>query len=335
MLKKSLLFTALWALAAAGGLGAQSKPAWAGKIGVDAGAAALSAVSTGPDQKQAEGAALGALTAYFKQSITSSITLRDEERQEGGRTTSLVQEASQTIEAVAALDSLIGVETEAWQDAKAKTWYAKAEMNKTKCALSYLGEISKTVAAARALIDVSGGVALETIAKCREAQALSDKAEVYDFVLSMLGGPNRSAEIAALNADIASTLKLAQAIPVDVRVEGDKNGRIKAAFAGKFTDLGFKTGNRNSRYVLEVIVTMEPMGQGGRFYNTRYSIDAVLTDTSDGSALFTYNIASKSAHPKSQADADNRAFVEAEQTINSKDKTGFASYLRDYLDNAG
>ncbi|MDR2758896.1 MAG: hypothetical protein LBB78_05910, partial [Spirochaetaceae bacterium] len=273
-----------------------------------------------------EAGALGTLAAYFKQSVTSTVTITDTEKQVNGRSTS-ESRMSLSVEAQAALDALIGAEIKnTWYDGQNKIWYAVAVMEKARCRELYSGELNKNMDAITTLLDVSGEISFEAIRNCQKAQGLLRQAEMYALILTMLDGPNRQAEISRLGAVAAGVLAKAQAIPVDVRVQGDVNGRFKAAFAGAFTAAGFRTGNRNSRFTLEVAVTLTPLTRN-KYFNTRYTVDAVLQDTLTGAELFTYNTGSRESHPASQADADYRAIIGAERAITKE----FPGVLQDYL----
>jgi len=130
-----------------------------------------------------------------------------------------------------------------------------------------------------------------------------------------------------LYEDIPGLMKeLKNSIPVDVRVAGDVGGRFKAVFAKAFTGLGFRTGSANSRFVLEVTVNLEPAPRNS-YFNTRYTIDAVLKDTRNKSELFTYNIADRESHPSSQAEANNRAVIGAVRRIEEE----FPGILKEHL----
>jgi hypothetical protein len=286
----------------------------------------VSAVGSGPDRLRAEAGALGALAAYFKQSVTSTVTINDTEQEVNGRSSS-DSRMSLSIAAEAALEGLSGAEIRnTWNDPGTQSWYAAAVMEKAKCRGLYAGELDKSIEEIRTLIAVSGGISFETAAKGQKAQGILEKAGMYALVLTLLDGPNRQAEVARLGVEIAGVLAEARAIPVDVRVRGDVNGRFKAAFAGAFTAAGFRTGNRNSRFALEAAVIMTPAARN-RYFNTRYTVDAVLRDTQTGAELFTYNAASRESHPASQADADNRAIIGAERRITEE----FPEILQEYF----
>jgi hypothetical protein len=306
---------------------AQARPAWVdGPSGVYPDRLYVSAVGSGRDRRGAEAGALGALAAYFKQSVTSTITINDTERQVNGQSNS-ESLMTQSIEAAAALDTLMGAEIKStWNDTKNKNWYAVAVMEKAKCAGLYAGELDKTIAEIKALADVTGGVSFETITRCREAQEILGKAGVYGQILAMLDGPDRQAELSRLGTAVAAALAEAKAMPVDVRVTGDTNGRIRTAFAKAFTAEGFKTGNRNSRFALEVVMSFIPAPRTA-YSNTRYTVEAVLKDTRTGAELFSYSVADRESHPGTQAEADNRALAGAERKITEE----FPAVLREYL----
>ncbi|MDR1470745.1 MAG: hypothetical protein LBT00_15810, partial [Spirochaetaceae bacterium] len=287
------------------------------------------AVGYGAGRQAAESNAIGSLTAFFKQSVTSRISIADTERETGGRSVS-ESNMSQSIEAVSALDKLIGAEIKAvWNDTGKRLWYALAVMEKAKCQNWYAAELDKAKSEISALINLSGGVTFESIARCRKARSLAGEADVYALVLSLLDGPNRQDEVSRLVLRVDAALNEAKAIPVDVRVTGDVNGRLKAAFAGAFTAEGFKTGSRNSRYALEAALTLTPAPKNV-YFNTRYTVDAVLRDTQTGAELFTYNAANRESHPASQEEANNRVISGAQRKITEE----FPAVLREYLDGA-
>jgi hypothetical protein len=105
------------------------------------------------------------------------------------------------------------------------------------------------------------------------------------------------------------------------------NDRLKAAFAGAFSEAGFKTGNRNSRFALEASLTVSPM-PGNRYFNARYTVDAALKDTRTGAELFVYNAANRESHPASQENAADRAVIGALRAVREE----FPAVLRAYLE---
>jgi len=309
-------------------LHAENKPGWVDKpSAVYPDALYVSAVGGGRNRQAAENGAKAALVSYFKQSVSSRITITDSEQQSGGRTVRSSSDMSMSIDASAALDALIGVEIKAvWNDTKGKTWWAVAVMEKAQGRERYAAEFNKTVNEINMLINITDGVSFNTLKKCRSAQGLFPRAEIYALILSMLDGPDKQDEIIRLTAKVDSTIKQAQSIPVDVRVTGDSGGRIKAAFAKAFTDNGFRTGSAHSRFALTVKFSMEAAPQN-KYYNTRYTVDAVLQDTQTGAELLTYNTADRESHPASQADANNRAILGALRAIEAEFPDMLAEFL--------
>ncbi|MDR1627123.1 MAG: hypothetical protein LBT33_11350 [Spirochaetia bacterium] len=324
-MKKLTIF--LFAALCATTLAAQDRPAWVDKPSIAYPEKLfVSAVGIGTSRQSAESNAKGALTAYFRQSVSSKVNISDTEKQVNGRSVS-ESNMSQTIESVAALDNLIGAEIKnTWNDTRNRSWYAVAVMEKSACARLYAAELGKAISEINTLIDISGGVSLETISKCQKALQTADSAELYALILALLGGPERAPEVSRLATKVSTTLNTAKAIPVDVRVTGDKNGRIKAAFAKVFTAAGFKTGNNNSRYALEVTASLEPASKN-QYYNARCTIDAVLRDTQTAAELFSYNFIFRGAHPASQQDAENRAIVGSEKKIAEEFPVSLEEYL--------
>jgi len=323
------IFCFVFLTAAVFAQGKNDKPAWVDNpSAVYPEALYMTETGGGKTRDQAENAAKGALVSYFSQSIESKVTIVDTDIQIG-RNTIQSSTAKLSIEAQAALDKLMGVSIKAtWNDTKKKTgWHALAVMEKAQGRENYTAELNKAVAEINLLTDVSKGISFDMISRCKTAKGILPRAEVYALILSMLNGPNRQNEIIQLAAKVDKTLNDARSIPVDVRVTGDKDGRFRAAFVKPFTDRGFRTGNRNSRFALEVKVSFETAPKN-QYYNTRYTVDAILTDTQTGAELLTYNAADRESHPTSQADADNRAIIGAERTIEKE----FPGVLQEFLD---
>ncbi|MDR0539098.1 MAG: LPP20 family lipoprotein [Spirochaetaceae bacterium] len=286
----------------------------------------LAAAGGGKSRAAAENAAKINLAAIFKQSVSGTVTITDTEHQRGGKTVLNSNVYSQIIETATALDTLIGVEIkETWNGGK-DGWWALAVMDKARGCERYTGELNKIINEIERLVP-DGLPALETVKHCDKARLLLADAEVYALILNVIGGGNRQPEIARLAAKVEKTRALAQAMPVDLRISGDLNGRLKAAFAGALSALGLNTGNANARYTLDIDFRLHAAPQN-KFYNTRYTLNAVLADSASGTALFTWNVADRQSHPASQQEADNRAILGALRKIEEE----FPVLLETYLD---
>jgi hypothetical protein len=324
---KKICLPVFFVIAGFATVSAQTKPAWVDRpSAVYPGRLYVSAVGAGAGRQDAERNALAALVSFFKQSVTSRVSIVDRESQVNGSSVS-ESDMSQSLEASAALDNLMGAEIrEAWNDTRNRIWYAAAVMEKGKCTGLYAAELDKTVREIRSLIAMPDGLTFEAISRCRRARELTAKADTHALVLSMLDGENRQPEISALAGEVEAALDRAKSIPVDVRVSGDSNGRIRTAFANALSAEGFKTGSRNSRFAVEVTLSASPAPKNA-YFNTRYTVDAALIDGSTGAELFTFNITDRESHPASQEDADNRALVGAQRKIAEM----FPVALREYL----
>jgi len=305
---------------------AQTRPGWTAATGVSASAAAVVSVSSGADRKTAETQALAQLTAYFRQSVTTSVTLRDT-AVEGGPWRS---EAEQIITAVSALDALDGVETEAWQDAPRGLWYARAALDKARGRAGYAALLDAVLAQAAAALAVPDPGAFAALSAARGAAVLAGRADAYAAVLALLDGPDRQADVAALNARAAAVTAAFFDAPIALRIQGDAGGRITNACNQALTAEGFRSAApaaARARYALEAEVTYSPLGQRDRYYETRYLVDAAFVDTRDGAALFRFTVSGRELHPSSQAAADTRAEASAEK----KAREEFSKRLRERL----
>jgi hypothetical protein len=110
---------------------------------------------------------------------------------------------------------------------------------------------------------------------------------------------------------------------VNLRVRGDRNSRIRAAFAETLTQAGLKTGDSDSRYTLKVTVIIEP-GTVGRYFSAAYTVTAVLKDNRTDAGLFSYSDTER--HPAGRIDAENRALLAAVQSITGE----FLQVLQEY-----
>ena len=112
--------------------------------------------------------------------------------------------------------------------------------------------------------------------------------------------------------------QIARNIPIAVTVIGDRQNRIHSAFSAALSSAGFRTGGSDSRYTLNVNLSMEEI----EFHNNpyrwiRYVVDANLVDTSTGQILFPYNINDREGHT-SLSEAEARAVRAVETRINNE-----------------
>jgi hypothetical protein len=169
---------------------------------------------------------------------------------------------------------------------------------------------------------------LEGVSRYQSAAVVADINISYVNVLKVIG--------AAAPADIKpgaeyrlEAQNIAKSIPVGIRVANDKSGRIQGAFAKVFSDQGFRSGGNNTRYMLEVEISVSPVelpNNTNKF--VRIELGANLTDA--GTVLLPYNFNSREGH-NSVSEAENRAYLAAERKINEEYKTTLSNYLSQLL----
>jgi hypothetical protein len=257
----------------------------------------LSAVGHGNSRRQAESNAYVNLTGLFGQSVKSNIQSVETYReniQNGIVDISDSQEVLESIELSSSMDSLVGAAIDAvWLDETQRIYYAVAIMEKTKCREIYASLLDANNALIQKLTNLSGAdkMSFDAIEKYNLAANIADANGVFATVLQFLGGsPNttgaKTGEDYRYEADA-----IAKNIPINVKVDSDSGGRIKTAFASVFSGKGFRTGQANSRYLLDVHVQLNPASfPENDFKFTRYIIDANLTDTKNNLVLFAFNI---------------------------------------------
>ncbi len=294
----------------------------------------VAATGYGEDRGTAEKDALGSLISIFGQKITGETTVssRYSEAVKSGQVR--VSEDSDVNRAVASsfdLESVVGAEIkDTWFDGK--TYYAVAVMDKAKASLTYAKLIEDDEDTIRSLLDIpsSDRSTLDAYARYDLAATIADANARFLNVLSVLSPAQASAKRASVsNGDSlrVECLKIAQGIPIGIDVAGDRDGRIAAAFASVVSAAGFKSGGKDSRYVIKANVSFSEVvlnGNPNKFI--RYLVDAKLTDTATGSVLVPYSTNGREGHVTA-SEAEVRALRAAETKIKDDYGAAFAEYL--------
>jgi hypothetical protein len=300
----------------------------------------VSAVGYGPDRETAEKNALGALVAVFGQTVEGETTAAYRYSQavsEGligpkARDMEEQTEIDSAVKTSFAMDALVGAEiADRWVDNQ-DTHYAVAVMERIRGGLLYGALIDANEAVIRDLTDLSGEElnTLDACARYNLAGTVADANALFMNVLSVLNpasalalrDESRSGEYYRLRAG-----EIAQNIPIEVQVDGDRAGRIGAAFARALTDTGFRIGSAPSRYVLEAVLSLPEVDlpqNPNKF--VRYIVDAGLRDTVTGQILFPYNINGREGHT-TLSEAENRAIRAAETEILASYAEALSSWL--------
>jgi hypothetical protein len=167
---------------------------------------------------------------------------------------------------------------------------------------------------------------MDSLARFQFAITLAEANKVFANVLSVIGSPvppgmRQSEDYRLEAADIV------RAIPVSVIVEGDRENRIRSAFAAALTEAGFRTGGTGTAYQLQARLSFAEVqlpNQPNKF--VRYTLDGNFVDRSGGEILFPYNVNGREGH-LSISEAEARAVRAAEAKV----KEDYAKTLSSFL----
>ena len=294
----------------------------------------VAAVGSGSSRDAAEKSALGSLVAFFGQDIQvdEKVAVSYQQAVRNGVIANWSENTAidNVISTSAGFDSLVGAEIgDVWDDGK--EYYAVAVLNRNNAVRIYSSIIGSNQAMIDNLVSIppAGKNTLEGYARYQFAATVADMTIPYVNLLSVIGGPAqtlKSGDDYRLEA-----LSIVKAIPVAIRVQNDRSGRIGGAFAKALSDLGFQSGGNDSRYVLDVdIVTTAVEIANNPNKWTRIEVAANLVETDLGTVLLPYNFNDRLGHT-TQEEADNRAYMAAEQKINGEYSGLLQSYLNQLL----
>jgi len=295
----------------------------------------VAAVGSGPDRETAEKAALSALVQVFGQDVVGSTTVsaRYAEAVKNGEVLAAEStEIARAISASASMDTLVGAEIrDVWADASGAT-YAVAVLDRAKATMLYGDLIAANETTIDTLIDVPAAER-ETLDAYARLSLAAEVADANGKFLNLLSVVNPAAAAAKRgrypNGDQlrVERMKIAQNIPIGVRIDGDREGRVRAAFTAAITAAGFKAGGESSRYLLDGRLTLSGVDlPDNPNVFVRYLVDASLVDRSSGSVLLPYSANGREGH-RSLGEAEQRALREAERKIREDYGTSFAAYL--------
>jgi hypothetical protein len=284
----------------------------------------------------AERNALGNLAGFFGQSIYADHTITNTYREavRNGVTSGWSDNVAMdnTIRTSASMDRLVGAEIRAvWFDSRS-TYYAVAVLEKARTALVYRDLIiaNQNMIGNLLAMDQNEKNSFEGYSRYQFAAAVADVNISYMNVINVLGFAPPDGIVGG-NEYRFEAQNITRAIPVGVVVDNDRSGRIQGAFAKVISDLGFRSGPANSRYVISVGVTVSPVdlpANQNKF--VRMELSANLTDTTQGAVLLPWNFNNREGHT-TESEAENRAFLAAERRINSDYSGLLSAYLSQLL----
>ena len=297
----------------------------------------LAAVGSGSTRLDAERNAVGSLISQFGQSIHVDeriSTTYQEAVRSGVSVWSEVTSADTIIALSTSFDTLIGVEIgETWEGSG--THYAAAILNKPRAAVVYTDMVRANQAMITNLtsIPASERNTLNSFARLQFAAAIADVNVSYGNLLQQIGSPFpglRNGDELRLEA-----AAIQRSIPINITVSGnpdaDRAGRIRGAFTSALSELGFQSGGINSRYVLDLNISITPADIAGSTYVwSRINVSANLGDSVMRTVLLPYNFNIREGHT-TRSEADNRVILAAERRVNDEYAVILGNYLSGLL----
>jgi hypothetical protein len=329
--------TAASAPAANAVTGPRGQPAWVSSpYSVYDQSEYVAAVGYGSNRTEAERNAFVSLTAVFGQAIqveVSTVSNYSEAVNNGSITVTQNNAVKEAIKTSSEMDSLIGAEiADVWQNTADRSWSAVAVLEKDEAAALYADLLRGNLRLINEITNIPAAEknSFEAFSRYQLAATVADANKLYANLLSVLG--NSPAGLRPSDVKSGSDYRLEAAniagnIPVAINVEDDRQNRIGNAFAVVLGKLGFKSGGRNNRYVLNVKLTLTGANvPGNQFQFSRYNIDAYLTDTTNNSRMSPFNISGREGHTV-MSEAEVRAVNSAAKKIDDEYAQVFNSYF--------
>ncbi|MCL2600571.1 MAG: LPP20 family lipoprotein [Treponema sp.] len=233
-----------------------------------------------------------------------------------------------TIVLGAGMDNLIGAEiSDFWTDGRGNH-HALAVMNKARAIQVYSEMLRANLEIIANLTDMSVAErnTIAGFSRYQFAAVVADMSVSYGVVLSVLGAPHHAQGLRRGDDFRRQAQEIVRTIPIGINVRNDRAGRIQNAFAGAFSEFGFRTGGTNPRYLLDVNVVVHPTDHAGANVFARMELTANLIDTQTLSVLLPYGFNLREGH-RTQLEAENRAFLVAEQRIAGEYRNMLSNHL--------
>ena len=297
----------------------------------------VSVVGNGNSRTAAERDALGKIIAVFGQTIQADMRLissYSEAVRGGAIQVTENTEIQDAINTSAQMDTLVGAEIgDNWHDTGANIHYAVAVMERERTSILYADLIRSNERIISDLTTMTPQVrnSFDGYARFRLAATIADANRVYANVLTVVGNTRgiNPAEMKRGDDYRIEAVEVAKNIPIGVVVTGDRDNRVRNAFAGVVTRTGFRSGAANSRYVIRVSYNVNRVdlpGQQNQF--VRYELIAGLEDTAGGNnTMFAHpSITGREGH-LSVSEAEERAFRAVERRVTADFEPAFKNFL--------
>jgi hypothetical protein len=290
----------------------------------------VAAVGSGSSREQAEKSAFAALSSVYRLSLQADQTITNsyQEMVKNGQTADWYEGVSleESIQTSTAMDLVGAAIRSVWSDGS--LFYAVAVMENAQTAQLYAQMIRDNQRIIDTLTDIpaAGRNNIDGLARFQFAITLAEANKVFANVLSVIGAPI-PAEMRQSEEYRLERAAIIRAIPVSVIVEGDRDNRLRSAFATALAAEGFRTGGNNSPYQLRAGISFSEVqlpNQQNKF--VRYVLDSDFVDTAAGETLFSYNVNGREGH-MSVSEAEARALRAAEAKIRDEYAETLSSFL--------
>jgi hypothetical protein len=290
----------------------------------------VAAVGSGSSREQAEKNAFAALSSVYRLSLQADQTITNsyQEMVINGRAADWYEGFSleESIRTSTAMDLVGAAIRNVWSDGSIV--YAVAVMEKAQTARLYAQMIRDNQGIIDTLTDIpaAGRNNMDGLARFQFAFTLAETNKVFANVLSVIGAPVPS-EMRPSEEYRRERANIIRAIPVSVSVEGDRENRIRSAFATALGSEGFRTGGNGAPYQLQGRISFSEVqlpNQSNKF--VRYVLDGNFVDSATNEILFPYNTNGREGH-LSIAEAEARALRAAETKIREDYAKTLSSFL--------
>jgi len=292
----------------------------------------ITAVGTAVNRADAEKRAFAALVAIFGQSVRSSYAVATIYREAVTNNTINFSENTNVREIIAtaaSMDTLVGAEIgNVWDDGQG-TVYALAYIERKKAAAVYTEIIRMNQLNIDNLLSMSNAEknTFNGYARYKLASFIAGLNANYAVIVSLAGDSKVSFNMSNADVLILETSKIINNISVGFKINGDRNNRVRDAFAKVLSKEGLRTQGSNTPYVLEVNIDMSKNTfPGGTYIFCVYTVSANLIERATGSVLFTFSISDREGHSTYEA-AQTKAFISIERTIAEEYPVLFREYL--------
>jgi hypothetical protein len=278
----------------------------------------LAAVGEGDTRRAAENAAAANLSRIFEAHIESDERLLDTSRETG---TSLVRTTDFTADInILSSQTLYNIQhAEAWADDKGR-YHAVAYLNRRETAAIYRDKIDELTGRVRFGLSHAeqAGNLLDRYAQLRAAMRNAEANELLLRQLKVIHPPSASASapfysISELQKALSDT---ARHIRVQIRIDGDSEGRLTACLEELITRYGFAVGTPAELEIAGRIAVTDTGQRTANLVFVRYELAVQIKDTG-GNVLAAVNDKGREAH-QSQTEARARSFRTMERAITTE-----------------